>query len=363
MSNRSRQKILLVVSGMSPQIITETLYALILNKSWIPHEIRLITTEQGRRNAIQHLLEGEKYFDRLLHDYGISQLIRFDTDCITLIQDAKGNILSDLRTPEDNEAAADCITDVIRELTKDDATELHVSLAGGRKTMGFYAGYALSLFGRSQDSLSHVLVSAYYESNPHFFYPTPETRIIYTREGMELDASQARVWLAEIPFVRLRSGLPKSLLKGQRGFSETVALARKATEKAYLVISPANGRYELNGVSGTLPPVCMAILLWAANRRMPISPLVDGEKNRDYARELLSLAEQTNLLLHGKTENSLHKDGITKSFLETNISKLNKQLDIQLGPELSGLCKLAIVQRDGYSGYALPEKLEIDIQP
>lgn len=363
MVDKARRRILLAVSGMSPQIITETLYVLIQDKRWIPHEVRLITTQQGKLNAIQHLLEGEKYFDRLLQDYGVSQPIRFEVDCITLIQDAQGNVLSDLRTPEDNEAAADCITDVIRHLTKDDTTELHVSLAGGRKTMGFYAGYALSLFGRSQDSLSHVLVSEHYESNPSFFYPAPDTHIIYTREGAPLDASQARVWLAEIPFVRLRSGLPKSLLQGQRGFSETVALARKATEKAYLLISPATGHYQLNGVSGTLSPVCMAIFVWAADRGVPISPLVEGEKSKSYADELLSLAEQTNLLLHGKTENSLSKDGITKSFLETNISKLNKQLDIQLGPELSGLCKLAIVQRDGYSGYALPEKLEIDIQP
>lgn len=362
--NTERRRILLAVSGMSPQIITETLYVLIQKKRWIPHEVRLITTEQGKFNALQSLLEGKQYFSRLLQDYGVSQPIRFDVDCITLIQDAQGNVLSDLRTPEDNEAAADCITDVIRQFTQDETTELHVSLAGGRKTMGFYAGYALSLFGRSQDSLSHVLVSEHYESNPNFFYPAPEKHIIYTRDGAPLDASKAIVWLAEIPFVRLRSGLPKSLLEGQHGYSETVLLARKATEneKAHLVISPSTCRYQLNGVSGELAPVNMAILLWAAKRDTPISPLVEGEKSMNYASELLSLAEQTNLLLHGKTENSLSKDGITKSFLETNISKLNKQLNLHLGPELSNLCKLAIVQRDGHSGYALPEKLEIDIQ-
>jgi CRISPR-associated protein (TIGR02584 family) len=33
-----------------------------------------------------------------------------------------------------------------------------MSIAGGRKTMGFYAGYALSLYGRAQDRMSHVLV-------------------------------------------------------------------------------------------------------------------------------------------------------------------------------------------------------------
>ena len=50
---------------------------------------------------------------------------------------------------------------------------LHVSIAGGRKTMGFYVGYALSLFARDQDRLSHVLVPPSLESRQDFFYPPP----------------------------------------------------------------------------------------------------------------------------------------------------------------------------------------------
>jgi CRISPR-associated protein (TIGR02584 family) len=41
--------------------------------------------------------------------------------------------------------------------TADPQASLHVSIAGERKTMGFYVGYALSLFGRTQGRLSHVL--------------------------------------------------------------------------------------------------------------------------------------------------------------------------------------------------------------
>lgn len=39
--------------------------------------------------------------------------------------------------------------------------------------MGFALGYAMSLFGRPQDCLSHVLVSDPYERVPDFYYPTP----------------------------------------------------------------------------------------------------------------------------------------------------------------------------------------------
>ena len=76
--------------------------------------------------------------------------------------------LSDIRTPEENNLAADMIVNFIRQQCADDKTELHVSIAGGRKSMGFYIGYALSLFGRPQDKLSHVLVTEGFENNPLF---------------------------------------------------------------------------------------------------------------------------------------------------------------------------------------------------
>ena len=89
----------------------------------------------------------------------------------------EGRLLSDIRNAADNEAIADAITAVVRELTADADCAVHASIAGGRKTMGFYLGYALSLLGRSQDRLSHVLISSPFESNPEFFYPTPSPQI------------------------------------------------------------------------------------------------------------------------------------------------------------------------------------------
>ena len=67
-----------------------------------------------------------------------------------------------------------------QKFTLDDDTQLMVSIAGGRKTMGYYAGYALTLFGRHQDQLSHVLVSEEFEGNRDFFFPTRQTEIVYS---------------------------------------------------------------------------------------------------------------------------------------------------------------------------------------
>jgi len=361
-SGNGFRKILLAVSGMSPQIITETFYSLIREKQWIPDEVRLITTEQGKQNAVLQLLEGEGHFQRLLDDYQVSHPVDFSIENITLIRDEEGKVLPDLRTPQDNEAAANVIAATIRELTRDPETELHVSLAGGRKTMGFYVGYALSLFGRPQDCLSHVLVSEHYESNRDFFYPTPDTRVIQTRDGQVLDASKARVWLAEIPFVRLRDHLPKVLLEGKHSFGEIVRLAREATERVRLTLKPADRSYSVNGRTGELSPVQTGVLLWVIKRTLdcqPIEPVVDGEFRP--ANEFLELAEEYWVPLHIKTEETLRRDGITQTWLEQNVSKLNRILTDALGPELAARCKLASRQVDGSRGYALPKDVVLQI--
>ncbi|MGF1642988.1 MAG: CRISPR-associated ring nuclease Csm6, partial [Thiotrichales bacterium] len=166
MESTAYRRILLAVTGLSPQVVTETVYALAChpNEPWIPHEIHLITTREGAERARLALLSGEPgWFHRLRRDYSLPE-IAFNTGHIHILSDASGLPLDDIRTPTDNERAADQITDHLRRLTADPGSEVHVSIAGGRKTMGYYLGYALSLFGRPQDRLSHVLVSEPFES-------------------------------------------------------------------------------------------------------------------------------------------------------------------------------------------------------
>ena len=42
------KRILLSVTGKSPAVVTETLYALVTEKNFIPTEIQVITTIEGR---------------------------------------------------------------------------------------------------------------------------------------------------------------------------------------------------------------------------------------------------------------------------------------------------------------------------
>jgi CRISPR-associated protein (TIGR02584 family) len=260
------RRILLAVSGLSPQIVTESLYALAVKRAWVPTEIRLITTRRGAQEAERTLLSDDPgWLYRLCADYRLTR-IAFGPDHIHLITGPHGEPLDDILTEPDNAAVADFITEQMRSLTADPGASLHVSIAGGRKTMGFYLGYALSLLGREQDRLSHVLVSPPFEQFPEFFYPPPHARFVRDRDGRTLDAREAQVYLGEIPFIRLRDGLPDHVLRGRTRFSEAVAEAQKALPPVALRLDPATRTVTAGGESLVLEPAQFAFYWMTAER-------------------------------------------------------------------------------------------------
>jgi CRISPR-associated protein (TIGR02584 family) len=263
------RRVLLAVTGLSPQIVTETLYALAVKRTpaWIPTEIRLVTTHLGAQVAERALLSDRPgWFHRMREDYGLPE-IAFGIENIHVIAGRDEAPLDDIVDDADNRAVADFITEQVRAITADPAASLHVSIAGGRKTMGFYIGYALSLFGRAQDRLSHVLVRPPFESLPQFFYPAPHARVICDGNGLEIgDAKDARVHLGDIPFVRLREGLPERLLKGRARFSEVVAEAQKALPPLALHLDPATRSVTAGGERLVLEPAQFAFYWMMAQR-------------------------------------------------------------------------------------------------
>ncbi len=264
------RRVLLAVTGLSPQIVTETLYALAVRADppWLPTEIRLLTTARGAEHARLNLLSQEPgWFHRLRADYALPD-IRFDAECIEVVRDGAGEPLKDIRSQADNDATADALTEAVRALTADPDSALHVSIAGGRKTMGYYLGYALSLFGRPQDRLSHVLVSPPFESYPLFYYPSAGERVIHTLgpSPRPLDCRQAEVTLAEIPFVRLREGLPNALLAGRARFSGTVAALNRVFGPPALTLDLPARRIRAGGIDLVLPPAELAFLSLFARR-------------------------------------------------------------------------------------------------
>jgi len=268
------ERILLAVTGLSPQVVTETLFVLAVRNTppFTPTEVHLLTTSEGQSRAELTLLEdGQGQFARLCREYGLEG-IRFGPEQIHVIADASGRQLNDIREPADNTAAADTITDTVRRLTARPDSALHVSIAGGRKTMGFYLGYALSLFGRPQDRLSHVLVSEPFESNPQFYFPPVEPEVLFTRDNKPVSTRDARLTLAEVPFVRLRHGLPEDLLSGDADFSTTVRAAQRGIDPPRLCVDLDGRQVVCGGKPVPMQPQLLAWLAWMAGRRVADLP-------------------------------------------------------------------------------------------
>ncbi len=335
------RRILLVVTGLSPQVVTETLWALTVGaepaRRFVPTEIHVLTTRAGAERIRLQLLSDEPgWFGRLRQDYALPPMA-FDSEHVHVARDAAGRPLDDIRNAEDSEAVGDFIMEWVRRLTEDPQAAVHASIAGGRKTMGFYLGYALSLFGRPQDRLSHVLVDAPYESLPDFFYPASEERVVFDRNNNPLDASQAHVWLADIPFVRLREGLPRRLTEGEAGFAETIAAAQRAQQPPRVVVDLDRGQIVASGEAVHLPPADLAFYAMMARRRLRGKhALHPGRFDPDeYLDEYQRIEQARHDTMHQTLESMADKPDEQREWFNQRRSRVNGKLNRTLGEPLA----------------------------
>ncbi|MFN0162412.1 MAG: CRISPR-associated ring nuclease Csm6 [Burkholderiales bacterium] len=241
-----KRRRLLIASGLSPQIVTETLFALAkAQQPFHPTEMFIATTRAGLREVETHLLDsGDDQLGKLRRDYNLPP-IKFGERHVLCLRDMAGNALEDAHDDEAFGALGDTVMAKLAEWSRDEDCAVHVSLAGGRKTMGFMVGALLAMFARPQDRLSHVLVDQPFERIRTFFYPPPrETPVtIETRPGehSDFDLSKARVQLAEIPFIRFRTVLPNVLLDHADNYPyrEVIRRGQQSLEVPALAIDTA----------------------------------------------------------------------------------------------------------------------------
>ena len=374
MNNRMSQpadferRILLTLAGHSPAIITETLYALTQQQAYVPTEIHVITTSSGQEKLISTLLGDNGVLTRFCNEYGVT-MPKFTEAFIHVITDANGAVLHDLQTEADNEAAADFITQKVRELTRDENTSLHVSIAGGRKTMTYYLGYAMSVFGRIQDRMSHVLVDDRY-AIPSFYYPTyTNCTITNTRNGDSFDAKDVVVTLGELPFIRLRDGLgfTRDLTdeKTDLSFNTVVRLVQNQFSGTSILLD--NRGLFANNVPirhKNFTATDIAVYAWLLYRRCIGAGSVnykskDDQPNQAYAEELLTIYRK----LYGdrgikKMEDAIEDKGMTADYLRTHISRCNKALDSSFSRrEVADKYIIHTTTTDGHVIYDLSDEL------
>lgn len=347
-------RVLLLTLGTTPQVVTESLYALATRpEPFVPDVIHIVTTGIGSRNAQPELLgQGDQtgHIAKLCAELQI----REPKVEIRVIESETGELLDDIRNVAHQELAANQILDLVRQLTIDDATQVHVSLAGGRKTMGFYLAYALSLFGRPQDELSHVLVNAPFESLRVFFYPPKKPVILQLGEEKTASTADAEITLAPIPYVRLRGLLPASLIEGEHDY-RTLVRRTQTRISGTLHLYLSQRRVDFAGESFVMTDTLFAWLYAFCDRAQQNQPGVDvSEKLQP---EVMRIAHQMEgSLLEGSRLGKMHKvfhpNGLVHSgALSTLVSRINTVLKKHFGPLTPAQIRLA--REPNSSRYAL----------
>lgn len=249
------KEILLALCGTSPAVITETVWAMAHEEPpRVPDRVVVLTTVKGRECVRKQLFQNG-IWEKLRHALGAKagQLCFGDTgDSIRIFTERAGaKELNDIQSETDGVAVGDFILEKLRQYTEEPGTRITFSIAGGRKSMSALGALAMTLLGREQDRLCHVLVNPPFEDpklTPPFYFP--QSQIHATREGEKVPDSQADITLHDIPFVRCRSIFPREYGHLPGSFAETVHLAnRELTESDYpqVLLRPQSRICEIDG--------------------------------------------------------------------------------------------------------------------
>jgi CRISPR-associated protein (TIGR02584 family) len=332
------ERVLLCSLGLSPQVLTETLYGIwrMEGAAGMPNKILGLTTRKGAERAALLLCGKQGWLSRFGEEYGVSGLSLQESDLRVIEMDESplGGLAAG---PEESLRAGREVTEYIAELTKEEQGELHVSIAGGRKVAGFYLGQAMILHGRPQDKLSHVLVSEEFESHPEFFYPSREMRVLFSRlDGRPLNAAEAVVELIDIPFVRLRPWLGQNLRRIKGSYGDFVNTVQKKIDSRVLILDTERSRICYANRIIRLSPAEFAFLSMFARRRKlgkgAVSCPSDGAPDRELAHAYWAEYQALGTVARdpGRTKRAL-ADGMTKSFFLERRSRLKEQLERELG--------------------------------
>jgi len=261
--------VLLAVVGLSPQVVTETLYALYQEGRSVD-AIHVITTRRGKEKINSQLLAPrDGYYFRFLREYGING-IDFTHENVHTVCDKYGNELDDIENADGNEELLKLCLNLTFRWTRDSDTAVYFSLAGGRKTMSACLMVAAQCYARPQDRVYHVLVSPEFESNSNFFFPPRQSVPIELRDdkGQEYfkETKYAQVKIVSLPFFSFRHLLSKDMLKHPRPPAELM-MSLVRDEESELIIDLNQSKIIFKGRECDLMPARMALYTFFAVRK------------------------------------------------------------------------------------------------
>ena len=101
--------------------------------------MKLVTTLDGAKRAIDTLLPNDRWFVKLCEEYSLHEF-EYSEDSIVILRNSQRVEPRDIRTVGDNEVAANQIIEQVRNFTNDPESVLHVSMAVNRKIMRYFYG-------------------------------------------------------------------------------------------------------------------------------------------------------------------------------------------------------------------------------
>jgi len=325
----STKNILICVSGLTPQIVTETLYCLSVQKNVRIDGIYVLTTKRGRdvilgidKDPKTPKLPLRNELENLCSRYKIT-IPKFENNDEHIVVTKEESLeLSDIRTDKHNILFPNKTCEFIRKLSLNPDNILYCSISGGRKTMSVHLAVALSLFGREKDKLLHVLTNP--ENEFKEFYPKNKN------EEEELE-------LSEIPFVRLRSIISSQIptskfskMKYDEIVSFTQKQLKKATYKGVLQLVTENKELRFADNTIRFEPLEFAIYYFFVESKL------EGQ-NKFSIQELISTNTAFRILEFLKqyypyydsklnTKKPWWKTGFDAADLRSKRSKINKKL-------------------------------------
>lgn len=334
---------LVAVCGVTPQVITETLYALHQQGTQVD-AISILTTRSGKDACIGQLLRAEdgEYF-RYLAEYGYGpDRIDFSPRHVKAVLNEDGTEIDDIDTEEENERFLQMCMEEAFALSRDPHSRVLFSIAGGRKTMGACLSLAAQCYARPQDRIYHVLLTpAEFESCRDFFYPpkVPRMADVRSRDGhaCQMETSLAQITLVPMPFFPLRSHLmPQMLRQPESPAALMLSLVREI--KHELAIDLVQRKLVWKGVELDMSPSRLALYSLLAIRKK------DSDCQRSSCQECEScyltfdqISErqgELTRLYQRMTTRELGKAGIVNlDTLEFNSyrSKINKEITFGFG--------------------------------
>lgn len=365
------KRILIAVCGLTPQVITETLFAL-HQQGRMPDSIRILTTRKGKEACNSLLLSPvDGAYCRLLDEYGINRdQIEFSARHILVPADESGREPDDITDEEESEQFLQLCMEQVFEATRSDDVQLQLSIAGGRKTMGACLTLAAQCYGRPQDRLYHVLVSPEFESSREFFFPPAHSSEItlHDRQGQPYrkETRFAKITLVTVPFFSMRNRLTERHLRHPES-PAALMLSMIREARPELTLDLRGKKLVWKGIECDLMPARLALYAFFALLKKDAACNVANCKGCDecfiplaevFAREA-SIAELYRRIEPCKDQDAMSDTGIRAISAENfnaYKSKLRRDLERAFGPQEADRLEIAAIGRRPNTRYGL--KLE-----